>query len=198
MREVSIEEQAYNAENLTFGDDRLGVLFYMKTVEDKERTMSEGRRCFKEREFVKIMVPGDRHNIIDRPVQKTGILPTDDRLRFAKQWDAFQKGIEQKQHEGTPVALWPQIPAALAEELKFINIYTVEQLANLADVYVAKIPGGQQWKQKAQKFVQALKDSEAVNKLEAQLAERDTKISALEEAVKDQAAKIDALLKKMK
>jgi uncharacterized coiled-coil protein SlyX len=37
-----------------------------------------------------------------------------------------------------------------------------------------------------------------VNKLEAQLAERDTKISALEEAVKDQAAKIDALLKKMK
>lgn len=197
MREVSIEEQAYNAENLTFGDDRLGVMFYMKSVEDRERTVAEGRKCFKDREYIKIMVPGDRHNVIDRPVQKTGILPTDDRMRFAKQYELFKNGLEQKQHEGTPLSLWPQMPQSLADELRFINIFTVEQLATLADTHVAKIPGGHQWKQKAEKFVQALKDSEAVNRLELALTERDTKIATLEEAVKDQSKRIDQLLKKL-
>jgi len=198
MREVSIEEQAENAENLTFGDDRLGVIFYNKPVEDRERSLAEGRRCFKDREFVKIMVPGDRHNTVDRPVQKTGILPTDDRLRFAKQYERFKAQQDQSAHDGTPLSLWPTIPATLAEELRFINIFTVEQLATLSDTHVAKIPGGHQWKDKADKFVKAMKDTAQVTKMQAELAERDNKIEALEKAVAEQSARIDALLKKVK
>lgn len=196
MREVSIEEQAENAENLTFGDDRLGVIFYMKPVEDRERSLAEGRRCFKEREYVKIMVPGDRHNTVDRPVQKTGILPTDDRLRFAKQYERFKAQQQQQAHDGTPLSLWPTIPATLAEELKFINIFSVEQLATLADTHVAKIPGGQQWKAKAAAFVAAMKDSAHVTKMQAELAERDNRIEALEKALADQAKAIEELRKR--
>lgn len=196
MREVSIEEQAENAENLTFGDDRLGVIFYMKPVEDRERSLAEGRRCFKEREFIKIMVPGDRHNTVDRPVQKTGILPTDDRLRFAKQYERFKAQQTQQAHDGTPLSLWPTIPATLAEELKFINIFTVEQLATLSDTHVAKIPGGHQWKAKADAFVKAMKDTAHVTKMQAELAERDNKIEALEKAIAEQAKAIEELRKR--
>jgi hypothetical protein len=198
MREVSIEEQAENAENLTFGDDRLGVIFYNKPVEDRERSLAEGRRCFKDREFVKIMVPGDRHNTVDRPVQKTGILPTDDRLRFAKQYERFKAQQTQSAHDGTPLSLWPTIPATLAEELKFINIFTVEQLATLSDTHVAKIPGGHQWKNKADAFVKAMKDSAHVTKMQAELAERDNRIETLEKAIKEQGEQIAALMKKGK
>lgn len=198
MREVSIEEQAENAENLLFGDDRLGVMFYSRTVEDHERTRTEGRKCFKDREYVKIMVPGDRHNMVDRPVQKTGILPTDDIMRFPKQYARFKNSQEQIPHEGTPLSLWPQMPSALAEELRFINIFTVEQLAELADTYTSKLPMGQKWKQKAAEFVKVLNDQSHVNKLQAELEERDARIATLEVAVRDQAEKIDALLKKMK
>jgi hypothetical protein len=197
MREVSIEEQAMNAENLTFGDDRLGVVFYTKAVEDTEASRAEGRKVFREREYVKIMVPGDRHNTIDRPVQRTGVLPTDDRMRFAKQYERFKAQHSQEAHDGTPLSLWPLVPITLAEELKYLNIFTVEQLATLSDTHVAKIPGGQAWKRKAAEFVAALKDQAQVAKLQAALEERDNRIDSLEKAVKDQAERIEKLLKKL-
>jgi len=193
-----MDELAENVDNPLFGDDRLGVMFYKRTVEDKERTLAEGRKCFKEVEYVRIMVPGDRHNPVDRRVQRTGILPTDDTLRFPKQYARFKNQEQQVEHDGTPLSFWPQINAALVEELKYLNIFTVEQLATLADTHVAKIPRGQEFKRKAAEFVTAQKDAAALNKLQAELTERDNKIEALEAAVKDQSAKIEALLKKVK
>ena len=196
--EPSIEEQAANVNNLTFGDDRLGVLFYNKVVEDPERTLEEGRKCFREEEWIKIMVPGDRTNIVERPVQKTGTVPTDDRMRFNRQYERFKQQQTQVAHSGTPLSLWPQMPATLAEELKYINIHTVEQLADLADTYVAKVPKGYEWKKKASEFVAAMKDQEQVNKLQTELSLRDVEIETLKQAVADQSARIDQLLKKVK
>lgn len=198
FQEISIEEQAFNADKLLYGDDRLGVMFYMQVVEDTERTLIEGRKCFTEQEYIRIMVPGDRTNVVERPVQVTGILPTDDRMRFAKQYERFKTKQAQTPHEGTPLTLWPQIPPTLAEELKFINIFTVEQLADLADTYVSKLPMGQQWKQKAAQFVQAMKDQAQVNKLQLALDERDNRIDALEKAIKEQAEQIAQLQRKGK
>lgn len=196
MREVTMEEMAENVDNLTFGDDRLGVMFYLRTVEDEARTLAEGRKCFKEREFVKIMVPGDRYNVIDRPVQVTGTLPTDDRMRFSKQYERFKQQQQQSAHDGMPLSLWPSIPSALAEELKYINIFTVEQLSTLSDTYVAKVPRGQEWKRRAAEFVAALKDTAQVGKLQSALAERDNKIDALEKALAEQAKAIEELRKR--
>jgi hypothetical protein len=193
MADISIEELADNVNNPLFGDDRLGVLFYNKAVEDKDRSLAEGRRCFKNREFVKIMVPGDRLNIVERPVQVTGTLPTDDRMRFPKQYARFKNQEEQKANEGTPLSLWPTIPETLAKELEFINVFTVEQLATLADVHVAKIPGGAQWKNKATDFVTAMKDQAVVTKMQS---ERDNEIDTLKKAVADQAARIEELAKR--
>lgn len=198
MPEVTLEEQAYNAENLTFGDDRLGVMFYIRAVEDQERTKAEGRKCFKDREFIKIMVPGDRLNVIDRPVQRTGVLPTDDVMRFPKQYERFKAKQEQQAHDGTPLSLWPSIPAALAEELKFINVFTVEQLATLADTFIGKVPMGHHWKAKAEEFVAAQKDQTVLTKLQTELTERDNKIEAQEKALRDQAAVIEQLEKRLR
>ena len=197
MREVSLEEIAENVGNPTFGDDTLGVVFYSKTVEDVTRTQAEGRRCFREREYVKIMVPGDRHNVIDRPVQQTGILPTDDRMRFPKQYLRFKQRQEQQAHEGTPLSLWTVMPTPLAEELKFLNVFTIEQLAELADGHIAKIHGGVGWKEKAREFVQAQKDTALVTKLQAQLGERDNRIDTLEKALKDQSDKMESMARKI-
>lgn len=198
MAEPSMEELAENINNPQFGDDRLGVVFYLRTVEDKKRTIAEGRKCFKEREYVKIMVPGDRHNTVDRPVQRTGMPPTDDALRFSKQYAKFKNQQEQVAHDGTPLALWPGISDALSAELKYMNIFTVEQLAELADTYASKIPKGYDLKKKAAEFILALKDQEAVNRLQGELEERDNRIDAMEKALADQAEKIEALMKKVK
>ena len=185
MMEIGFDELAQNVNNPSFGDDRLGVLFYMRVVEDPVATKQEGRKIFTEKEYVKIMVPGDRHNVQDRPVQKTGKLPTDHTLRFPQQYARFKSQQEQRVVEGTPIHLWPQIDAALAEEFKFQNVFTVEQLAELADTHVAKFRSGQALKAKAKVFVQALKDQAEVNKLQAQLSERDNRIAALENELKE-------------
>ena len=198
MAEPTMEELAENVNNPNFGDDRLGVMFYTRTVEDKERTLAEGRKCFRDREFVKIMVPGDRLNIVDRPVQRTGNMQTDDTLRFSKQYARFKNSQEQVAHDGTPLALWPGINGALVEELKYLNIFTVEQLATLADTHVAKVPMGHAFKRKAAEFVAASKDAAALNKLQSELAERDNKIETLEKAIKEQGDQIAALMKKSK
>jgi len=185
MKEVTIEELAENVDNPRFGDDRLGVQFYMRTEEDKERTLAEGRRCFRDREFVRIMIPGDRNPAADRRVQVTGNDLTDDRLRFPKQYARFKAQVEQPVHDGTPLTLWPGVSGALVEELKYINIHTVEQLATLADTYVGKIPMGQSLKQKAADFVTALKDQAAINKMQAMLEDRDNQIATLRNELKE-------------
>lgn len=185
MREISLEELAENVDKMDFGDDRLGVLFYVRVVEDKERTLSEGRKCFKDEEFVKIVVPGDRHNVVDRKVQRTGILPTDDRMRFPRQYEKFKAGREQQMHDGTPITLWPVVSQSLAEELKYINIFTVEQLADLADTYVGKIPNGQALKAKAKQFVEVQKDASVLNKVQLELAQRDNEIDTLKKQMAD-------------
>lgn len=197
MRDVSLEELAENVNNPQFGDELLGVVFYSKTVEDVSRSALEGRRCFKDKEYVKIMTPGDRHNVVDRPVQRTGNLPTDDALRFPKQYARFQMRQQQQAHDGMPLAMWPAIPGPLAEELRMMNIFTVEQLAELADTHTAKIHGGVAWKQKAQEFVKSLKDTAQVMKLQAQLVERDNRIDTLEKALKDQGDKMDRMAKRL-
>src|SRR4051812_29206115 len=197
IRDISVEELAQNVNNPMFADDALGVVFYSRTVEDAARTLVEGRRCFKERTYVKIMVPGDRHNIIDRPIQKTGILPTDDALRFPRQFLRFQQRQQEQAHDGTPLTLWPTMPGPLAEELKFLNIFTVEQLATLADTHVAKIHGGAQWKQKASDFVAALKDSAQLTKLQTALQDRDNEVDTLKKALKDQGSIISSLQKRL-
>jgi hypothetical protein len=187
MKEMTIEEQAENAENPRFGDDRLGVVFYTRTEEDKERTLAEGRKCFRDREFVRIMIPGDRNPAADRRVQRTGNELTDDRMRFPQQYARFKQQAEQPAHNGTPLSLWPGLSGALVEELKYINIFTVEQLATLADTYVVKIPMGHSLKKKAADFVAALALQAPVNKMQAQLEARDNRIDALEQAIADQA-----------
>jgi len=195
MAAPTIEELAENINNPRFGDDRLGVMFYTKTVEDKAATLKQGRKIFRDREYIKIMVPGDRLNVVDRPVQKTGVYATDDTMRFEKQYARFQQKQAQTVHDGMPLSLWPGLSPALVKELEYMNCYTVEQLATLADTYVGQLMNGNELKRKAAEFVAALKDQAEVTKLQTALEERDNKIAVLERAIEEQAARIDEMLR---
>jgi hypothetical protein len=197
LRAVTIEEQAENVNNPTFGDDRLGVMFYMRTEEDQEATKRDGIKRYRDREFIKILIPGDRNCPPDRPVQKTGIVSSDDTMRWPRQYERFKANMEQKAHDGMPLSLWPQMPNALAKELEFFNVFTVEQLATMPNGNLSKFQGGQGWQQKAAAFVAAVKDQSTVNQLNAALEDRDSQIKAQQEALDDQAKIIDKLSKRL-
>jgi len=179
--DYDITEQAMLGEgnNARFaGDNKLFVVFFNHPRKDEAKTLEEGRPMFKDEVYVRIMVPGDKDSVIVRPARDM------DKQRFAKQLLAFEQG-EGEIHEGTPLKAWPMITRAQCEELKFFSIYTVEQLADLADVHVQKFMGVGMLKQQAQAFIQAAKDSAPLVQLNAAIDDKDNEIAALNQAVEE-------------
>ena len=106
--------------------DSCRPLFRYEPKQNKAKSLSEGRPIFEQRAYVQILSPGDTKNIIDTPVSD------EHKKRWPSQWEAFLKGSEQP-IDGTPLNEWPRLNKAEVEELKAINIFTIEQLADLSD-----------------------------------------------------------------
>ncbi len=155
-------------------DRGLVVRFYMGTKPDEKASEKEGRPIFKEREFVQILIPGDKTLTIDRPVMAS------DRARFPRQYAAF-KNSQGEAVLGTPLIGWPAVTETQRKELEFFNIRTVEALASVADGFASNMMGVQGLKLAAQKFIAQSKDSAVVNKLNAELAQRDILLATMQE-----------------
>ena len=70
----------------------------------------------------------------------------------------------------------------MVAELKGMNIYTVDQLADLSDVLAQKIMGAHMWRQKARAFLEASSTEAIANKAakqEATIAELQAQVAAL-------------------
>lgn len=164
------------------GDDKLAVRFFRKAVQEPEKTLEAGRPIFVERDFIQIMVPGDKSTIIVRPV-KPG---KGDALRFARQyehWKATQTNLEA---EGTLLEVWGKMTLSQIEEYRYFGIRTVEHLSELRDDIALKIPGSMELKRKAVSFIALTKEEAPIKKLMAELETRDNAIASLENALKEQ------------
>jgi hypothetical protein len=142
-------------------DERLYVVFFIDALQDMEKSKEEGRPIFYDAEMVRIMSPGDRNNIIIRPVERS------DRARFAKQYAAFKQG-EKELIEGTPLVGWPGCSKSQASELAFYGFKTVEQVANANDASCTNVMGLFTLKQRAQEYIKAGKESAPMIKLAEQ------------------------------
>lgn len=164
------------------GDEALYTEFYLGSIENQEKSLEAGRPIFEDMEMVRIFTPGDRNNIIDRPVRPT------DKHRFPKAYQAFKAG-EGALQSGTPLAIWPAINKSTAAELAYFGIVTIEQLAGVSDGNTSKMPGLLDLKQKAAAFLAASKDTAVAVKaaelqksneaLLAQMAELKAQVEAL-------------------
>ena len=109
------------------GDENLLVRFYMHPAKDSAASKEEGRPIFKEVPYVHIMQPGNKESIIHRKATDM------DKQRFAEHFRKFEAREDQEALEGTPLIEWPGITRSQAEELKFYNVLTLEQLAAMSD-----------------------------------------------------------------
>jgi len=167
-------------------DERLYVKFYMGARPNDEKTLEAGHPIFDEVPFVRIIVPGDRNTVIDTTVDNTH------KTRFPRAWAQFQANAEQT-CSGMPIREWPAITRSVAEELAHLNVHTVEQLAELADVFGARIMGFHDLRRKAVAFVALSKDTSHVQKLAAANQALQTQIDALTAQVAEQAKMFDAM-----
>ena len=111
-------------------DSHLHVEFY---VHDKAP--------YKDVPFVRIMVPGDKTNIIEQPVREHH------KERFIRQWLYFQSQNNDGQVIGTKLADWnKEAPDDLNDhqmaELQILKFQTVEQVATATDAQLQRIGMG--------------------------------------------------------
>lgn len=170
--------------NEAFQEDNKGkmlVIFRTEQVKDNFQTAQQKRPVYRPRVFIKKLIPGDSRLVIDRPMRDT------DMEEFPVEWARF----EQKKANiipGTPIDAWTELTDTQKAEFKALNIFTVDQFANLNESSADKIMGFYELRTKARAFVLAGKDSEAMSKqkaeLEAQLAERDQRMAAQDEEMR--------------
>lgn len=170
-------------------DRRLNVRFSVQAKLDRQKTDEAGREIYKDVEYIRILIPGDKTLSVFRPVMPS------DKIRFSEQYRVFraQKG---ERLVGTALAGWPMITEAQRKELEYFNVFTVEQLAGMADTYAAGMMGIQQLKQAATKFLQTITDNAPTIKLQKELEKRDNEMEVLRAQLLEQGEMLKQLVSK--
>ena len=155
-------------------DEQLMVKFFYKEVQNKAASLKEGRPIFRQKEYIEIRIPGKRDAQACRPATYADI------QRFPRHHDAFKKRVEAPT-EGTPLSEWPVITRSLAEQLAFINVKTVEQLAAIGDAHIGPIMGGYGFRDKAKAWLEragAERIEEEKADLLARIADLEARVNA--------------------
>jgi hypothetical protein len=160
------------------GDEGLAVKFMYLPYHNEQKSKEEGRPIFEDREYVEIRVPGKRDF-------QTKLASDMLKQRFPVHYERFKARESQQVEEGTPLSEWPGVTRGQVEELRFFQILTVENLANVADSSLKAMHGGLRLKQKAAQYLDASKDNAAAAKLDEAnklIADMSARLEALENA----------------
>lgn len=125
------------------------VEFYRDAVQNNFKSAEAGRPIFDEKDFVRIQTPGDTRTVIAR------VASDQDKQRFPRAWDVYSRGLEIAE-QGTPLEEWPQVTRSQVKELKYVNITTVESLAQVSDGNIQRLgPGYHQLRERAKQFIES-------------------------------------------
>ena len=111
--------------------------FFTEAVKLEWKSRQEGRPIFEDREFVRIIIPGDRRSMAVEPVNE------EHKARWPREYEAFRVGREAPL-EGTPLSEWPVslMSPARVQELAYFNLRTVEQLSAVNDAQLQNLGMG--------------------------------------------------------
>jgi hypothetical protein len=159
--------------NESFMEDnrgRMAVFFHAVQVRNNFKSDAEKRPIFEERIFIKKLVPGDSTLVVDRPMRQQ------DMEDHPIEWARYEQKKEQKV-AGTPIDAWMAVSDTQKAEFRSLNIFTIDQFANLPDVAGDKIMGFNDLRSKARAFIMAAQDSQMMDKIRAEM---DKKLEAQE------------------
>ena len=151
-----------------FADNNRGkmhIFFHAVQVQNNHKTALEKRPIFEERVFIKKLVPGDSTLVVDRPMRMQ------DMEDFPVEWARYEQKKEQKV-SGTPIDAWAAISDTQKAEFKALNIFTIDQFAQLSDIVGNKIMGFNDLRDKARAFIAAAEDSQMFDKIRAETDEK--------------------------
>ena len=166
-----------NANEERFAHDRkLFVEFYRKPTLQRQASVEAGRAIYKETDYIRIVVPGDKSSEVDRPVNSI------DKRRFADRYQKWKAG-QAEAVIGTPLMALPGMTPAKVKEYEYFKVSTIEQLAGAPDNLGQKFMSFQQDKQRANAFLQVAADNAPIEKMNEELQKRDAEIENLKTMV---------------
>jgi hypothetical protein len=187
MGEASIEMMDVIHQKQSEADKALYVQFNYEPHLSQSKTNLEGRPIYEEREYILIMVPGDKDSIVHRPMSEM------DRARFSERYRNWKNKVGNDTSEGTPLKMVPWLNSAQVRELEYFNCYTLEQLAAMADQHVQKFMGMVGLRQRARDFVAAAKEQAPLAQIRAEIEKKDDQLAAALKAIEEQSVRIKLL-----
>lgn len=169
-------------------DKSVYVKFYVRPVLDDAASDEAGRPIYKDKDYIEIRTPGNQTNIIQRPVTDM------DKRRFAQAYREFKSG-EVEQTNGTPLIEAPWITRSQVEELSYLRIRSLEQLANVNDDVCTRIPGLFKLKQRAQYMVERADKQAPFLVMQKENENMRNEMETLKRMVEEQAEVIKSLKK---
>ena len=160
--------------NTAEADKALMVRFFYKNVQNKMESQKQGRPIFAEKTYIEIRIAGQRDAQACRPATHA------DKQRFAAHLEAFEKRVEPPT-EGMPLIEWALMTRTQAEELSFLHIKTVEQLATVKDGNIQNFMGGYELRKKAIKWL----ETNATEVDDAEKAELRQDVAELKAQIKE-------------
>lgn len=145
--DYGMTEQAFNnsSEQDTTGSV---IIFSMKAWKDRIKSREMGRDIYVDKETVTWRPIGSRTE------GWTKVVTDIHRKRWPKLYQDFlDRENTTEKIEGTPLSEWPQINRSLAEEYKYHNIFTVEQLTQVSDANL--VNGMRSLREKAKVWLEA-------------------------------------------
>jgi len=156
-----------------FGNDaQLLVKFYKHAELSTYASKEQGLPVYNDVIMIEVFQPGEKESVKQ--------LANDfHKMRFPKQWENFEKGLE-NEVAGTPLDhLFPSEPGQILT-LKALNIFTIQQLAALSDTAIQALPmGGRQLVERAKQYLMTAQTGADMNRM----AEMQKQIEQLQAAL---------------
>lgn len=150
------------------------VKFYRQWVRNNFKSKEAGCEIGDEQDYIIIVSPGQPKSEVRRKATDA------DKMAYGPEWSAYEQGKEM-QISGTPIELLPGLAAGMADALKALYIYTIEQMAGLPDIALQRVGmGGNDIRRRAKDYLS--KGSAETAELRARVAELEAEIAALRAA----------------
>jgi len=164
--------------------DGCNLRFFEHFEPNRKKTEEAGRLVTDPVECVEVWPPGG-----DRTVIK---LEASHKAEYATEYNAWRATKEQPT-SGTPLEEWSLLHKSVCEELLYLGIRTVEQLAEANDATKQKMGPLQTWCKKAADWIEAAKSKQSdVVALKQALEREQKKTKKLEEQMTLLMQRIDA------
>lgn len=152
----------------------VAVAFGYHPRKDDGASVKAGHDVYKDVEYVKIALPGDKTTLYFQPALD------EHRRRFPKACQAF-KNRALKPVEGMPIDQWPVVSRSLALTMKACHIHTVEALAAVHDGHVDKLGfNAREMREKAKAWLAQAKEGAASQALVAEKQALENRLKGME------------------